>query len=471
MTTGQNIRPGRDGIVHGRAGSRSESRARTCDPLINSQLLCQLSYLGKASCRIASDSGHHPSPFAPASLTTFPGVTTTTGDEPATTAPSLTAELADLDAPGVTAELLSRLGQALGVDESAVLVVDQSGRQLVAYASLGLEEEVRQSIRVPIGRGFAGRVAAERRPIILEDVTPGQVVNPLLWRNGLRTLLGVPLVANRRLIGVLHVGSREPRSFSEADVDLVELAAERIAISVAAEQTTAEQQAARVMQRGLLPTLMPEAEGLQIATRFVAAESFGVGGDWYDAFHLSDGALGFVIGDVAGHGLQAAVVMSRMRSVVRAYALEHPSPATVLERVNAKFRHFEPEEMATLMYARLDADLGRMTIANAGHLPPVVRTPGADAVLLEVFRDPPICIGAGVTHGETIVDFPPGSVLALYTDGLVERRHQPIDDGLELLRATVTTGDAEQVAADIMDELIGGLPVDDDTALMIVART
>jgi sigma-B regulation protein RsbU (phosphoserine phosphatase) len=404
-------------------------------------------------------------------LTTLPVVTTGTGDEQGTSAASLTAALADLDAHAVTEELLARLGPALVVDESAVLVVDQSGRQLVAYASRGLEEEVRQGIRVPVGRGFAGRVAAERRPIVLEDVGPDKVVNPLLWRTGLRTLLGVPLIANRRLVGVLHVGSRQRRQFSDADIALVQLAAERIAISVAAEQMMAEQHAARVMQRGLLPTQMPDVPGLQIATRFVAAESFGVGGDWYDAFHLPDGALGFVIGDVAGHGLQAAVVMSRMRSVVRAYALEHASPATVLERVDAKFRHFEPDEMATLIYARLDADLGRMTVANAGHLPPVLCTPGADAVLLDVFRDPPICIGGGVSHGENVFDFPPGSVLTLFTDGLVERRHQPIDDGLELLRATVTTGDAEQIAADIMDELIGGLPVDDDTALLIVARS
>ncbi len=251
----------------------------------------------------------------------------------------------------------------------------------------------------------------------------------------------------------------------------MQLAADRIAITVAADRAVAERHAARVMQRGLLPTQMPDVAGLGIATRFVAAEDFGVGGDWYDAFHLPDGAFGFVIGDVAGHGLQAAVVMSRMRSVVRAYALEHTSPATVLQRVDAKFCHFEPNEMATLMYARLDADLGRMTIANAGHLPPVVLQPDQDAVLLDVPRDPPICIGAGAPRGETVIDFAAGAVAVLYTDGLVERRHEPIDDRLELLRRAVAGGDAEQIAADIMIVLIGNEPVDDDTALLVVART
>ena len=107
--------------------------------------------------------------------------TTETGDESTTSTPKrLTSSLADLDARAVTDELLERIGEALGVDESAVLLLDWSGRQLVAYASRGLEEEVRQGIRVPVGRGFAGRVAAERRPIVLDEVSPEQVLNPLL---------------------------------------------------------------------------------------------------------------------------------------------------------------------------------------------------------------------------------------------------------------------------------------------------
>ena len=202
----------------------------------------------------------------------------------------------------------------------------------------------------------------------------------------------------------------------------------------------------------------------------MAAESFGVGGDWYDAFPLPGGDLGFVIGDVAGHGLQAAVVMGRIRSVVRAYALEHESPAAVLERVDAKFHHFEPDEMATLMYARLDADLGRMTIANAGHLPPTLMVPGRDTVLLDVPRDPPICVVPDLPRTDLTFDFDAGAVLVLYTDGLVERRDEPLDDRLELLRRTLEPGSAEQIAAAVMDGLIGSRAVDDDTAVLVIAR-
>ena len=164
--------------------------------------------------------------------------------------------------------------------------------------------------------------------------------------------------------------------------------------------------------------------------------------------------------------------MSRMRSVVRAYALEHTSPATVLQRVDAKFCHFEPNEMATLMYARLDADLGRMTIRQR-RTPPTrgaAAGPGRGAA-----RRPPRSADLHrrrrPSRRETVIDFAAGAVAVLYTDGLVERRHEPIDDRLELLRRTVAGGDAEQIAADIMIVLIGNEPVDDDTALLVVART
>ncbi|MFT3854992.1 MAG: GAF domain-containing protein [Ilumatobacteraceae bacterium] len=170
-------------------------------------------------------------------------MTTATGDEP--TPASLTAELSSLDARAVTDELLTRLAEVLGVDEGAVLLLDASSSQLVAYASHGLEEEVRQGIRVPVGRGFAGRVAVERQPVVLDDVGPDKVVNPLLYRTGLRTLLGVPLVAAGQLVGVLHVGSRTPRSFDADDIARVQDAADRIAISVVADQAADERRAAR----------------------------------------------------------------------------------------------------------------------------------------------------------------------------------------------------------------------------------
>jgi serine phosphatase RsbU (regulator of sigma subunit) len=383
---------------------------------------------------------------------------------------AITSSLADLDARAVTDELLGRLEQTLGVDEGAVLLLDGAGRQLVAYASRGLEEEVLQGTRVPLGRGFAGRVAAERRPIVIAEVGPDVVVNPLLLRKGLRTMLGVPMVASGRLVGVLHVGTREQREFSDDEIAVVQLAADRMAVTIVADRSISERHAARIMQRSLLPTRIPDVAGLEIATRFVAAESFGVGGDWYDAFPLPGGDLGFVIGDVAGHGLQAAVVMGRIRSVVRAYALEHHSPADVLQRVDAKFHHFEPDEMATLMYARLDADLGRMTIANAGHLPPVLMTADRGATLLDVPRDPPICVVPDLPRTDLTFDFDDGAVLVLYTDGLVERRDEPLDDRLDLLRRTLEPGSAEQIAAAVMDNLIGSRPVDDDTAVLVIAR-
>src|SRR5262249_58752425 len=114
------------------------------------------------------------------------------------------------------AELVERVKAALRTDTAAVLLLDHSGN-LIATAAAGLEEEVRQGVRIPVGRGFAGRIAAERRPVILDHVDHSTVLNPLLMARGIRTLLGVPMVAGGRGIGVMHVGSLTPRDFTSHD--------------------------------------------------------------------------------------------------------------------------------------------------------------------------------------------------------------------------------------------------------------
>lgn len=380
------------------------------------------------------------------------------------------SSLSRLDPEALIEELLDRVAALFGADTVVVLLVDASRQQLVAHASRGLEEEVRQGIRVPIGQGFAGRVAAERRPVVLDHVGPDVVVNPLLWRRGIQSMLGVPLVLSGRLMGVMHLGTLTPRGFDDTDVAIAQLAGDRIAAAIASRQMLSDRTAAAALQRSLLPDRMPDVSGLEFATRFAAAADFGVGGDWYDAFRLPGGDVGLVIGDVAGNGLRAAVVMARMRSIVRAYAIDHDRPAVVLDRVHRKFAHFEPDELTTILYVRLDADLARFTVANAGHLPPVLAVPGRPSVLVDVRRDPPICGAASIDRHDLIVEFPPGATLVMYTDGLVERRRQSLDDRLELLRRTVRCGPVEAIASEIMDALIGLDIVNDDTAVLVVRR-
>ena len=211
-------------------------------------------------------------------------------------------------------------------------------------------------------------------------------------------------------------------------------------------------------------------DGLEFASRFVPAEDFGVGGDWFDAFELPDGRFGIAIGDVAGSGLRAAVVMGRMRSVLRAYAIETDHPSEALERLDRKFAHFEPDEMATVLYLTIDADLTAFTVASAGHPPPVLARAGGEVALVDCPPGPPI--GAHVVSRRVDVHLPlePGTTLGCYTDGLIERRFESVDEGLERLRRSFRAGPPEEVCRVVISELVGASAVADDTALLVVRR-
>jgi signal transduction histidine kinase len=142
------------------------------------------------------------------------------------------AALAHLSLDDLLDELLSRVRDALGTDTCAVLLLDDTGRELVARAAKGLEEEVEQGVRIPVGRGFAGRVVAEQRPVVIPDVEHSEVLNPILREKGLKSLLGVPLIAHGDVLGVIHVGTLQPRAFADEDIGLLRIVAERVALGV-----------------------------------------------------------------------------------------------------------------------------------------------------------------------------------------------------------------------------------------------
>jgi serine phosphatase RsbU (regulator of sigma subunit) len=283
-------------------------------------------------------------------------------------------------------------------------------------------------------------------------------------------MLGVPMLAAGEVIGVVHAGTLLPRQFTGDDIRLLQLAADRIASAVTAEQAASERAAAGALQRSLLPPRLPDMPGAEFAARFVPSTDVGVGGDWYDAFVLPSGRIGLVMGDVAGRGLPAAVVMGRMRSVLRGYALECDGPAETLDRLDRKFAHFEPSEMATVLYAVLEPTLDRLTICLAGHLPPVMALPGAGSTILDIPASPPIGVHGRARRTEVPIDVPPGATMAFYTDGLVERRTETIDTGLERLRASFHAGPLQNVCSTVMAELIGSMDVDDDIALLAFRR-
>lgn len=378
--------------------------------------------------------------------------------------------LAHLDVEDLLEELLDRVCELLTVDTAAVLLVDDSAQYLVPTATKGLEEEVRQGIRIPIGKGFAGRIAAERRPVVLDEVNETNVVNPILVERGIKSMLGVPLLAGRSLLGVLHVGSKVPHEFFGEDIRLLQLAADRIALATQARLSEVERTTAEALQRSLVPTRLPALPGLDLAARYVPGEGGGVGGDWYDLFVLPTGRPCLVIGDVVGHGLRAAVVMGRLRSALRAYALEGGDPAEVLTKLDQKVLHFEPGAMATVLYAKFEPGLERLHVSSAGHLPPLLMLPGAKADLLDLPIDPPLGVRLGQRRRTTTVQVPAGALICCYTDGLVERRGSHIDHGIRQLREAIRPGGADAVCAAVMAELIGNRPTDDDAAILVIRR-
>jgi len=378
--------------------------------------------------------------------------------------------LSGLSAQDLLSELLERTRDILHADTAAVLLLDHSSGQLVATTAAGLEEEVRQGVRIPVGRGFAGRIAAEHKPVILDHVDHTTVLNPILWVKGIRALMGVPLVAGGRAIGVLHVGSLTPREFTGEDVQLLELAAGRAATAVQTLTMQEDRIAAAALQRSLLPSALPASDEGQLAARYVPGEG-KVGGDWYDVFVLPSGQLGVVVGDVTGAGLPAAVIMGRMRSALRAYALETADPAEALARLDRKMQHFEPGALATVAYAVFEPGMDRARICLAGHYPPVVAVPEQPAELADIA--PGLLIGAapGAQRPVTTLEIAAGTLVCFYTDGLIERRDQTIDDGLARLCQAVTAQPPDAACAAVMAALVGNTPVRDDIALLMVRRT
>lgn len=379
--------------------------------------------------------------------------------------------LSHLGLEDLLTELLDRVRALLEADTAAVLLLDPSSTHLVATAARGIEEEVRQGVRIPLGKGFAGRVAAERRAVVLDEVDHSTVLNPILYEKDIRSLLGVPLIAEGEVLGVLHVGTLRPRLFTPDDADLLQTAADRVALVTRTHMSDVDRAAASALQRSLMPAQLPRVAGMEFAARYIPGEAAGLGGDWYDVFSLPSGRIGIVIGDVVGRGLQAAIIMGRLRSALRAFALEEDDPAEVLERLDGNVQHFEENVMATVLYAIVEPSLDRLSLSTAGHLPPVIAQPGEQSVLVNLPVDLPVGVSVGAPRRTTVIDLTPESLLFLYTDGLVERRGSPLDTGLDILcEAVAVQDDADMVCATVLHRLVGATAVGDDVAMLVARR-
>ena len=373
--------------------------------------------------------------------------------------------------------LIENVRAVMGSDTATLLLLDETGTVLEPAASAGLGRRWRGATHVPVGSGFAGRVAAGGGPVVINEVNEVSVLNPILRDFGVQRLLGVPVFGSTGLLGVLHVGSLMARTFTRDDTRRLEGAATEIGRRLSERTEDDAHLAALALQRSLLPAAPPSIDGLDLAVRYLPAEG-DLGGDWYDIFTLPNGKVGFVMGDVEGHGLPSAVTMGRLRSALRAYALDYDDPAEVLHRLDRKLCYFESEISATVVYAVSAPPFDVVTICNAGHPPSLIAQQGQPfAEIADV--SPGLLLGLDPEqrrHSET-VPLAPGAALAFYTDGLVERRGgsdphtDPDVERLELVRrAFVADDDAETACSRIIAEGLGDDSVNDDVALVVMRR-
>jgi hypothetical protein len=367
-------------------------------------------------------------------------------------------------------EVLGRVRVILDADTVTLLRLDDTGENLVAEAAFGLEEEVRQGVTMPVGTGFAGKIAAQRRSLAIDRVAPDTVANPILWERGLRTMLGVPMFRDERLIGVLHVGRLDDRPFTDDDLELLLVAADRVSGAVTAAELTAESAAAQLLERSLLPGRFPKIPGIELAGLYAAADRM-IGGDCYDAFTVPSGELWLVMGDVSGHGLASAVVMGRVRSALRAYALLGGSPVHVLELTDRKVHHFDMGAMITVLCAVSTPPYETFDISSAGHLPPILTRASGDSIVVDVDTNVPLGSIPDSTRTSVSVDLNLGDTLAMYTDGLVERPGSSIDAGIEQLRTVTEAQHPEVVCRTVMMNMVGTSTPGDDIALLVARRT
>ncbi|MEV7978877.1 SpoIIE family protein phosphatase [Streptomyces sp. NPDC086519] len=306
-----------------------------------------------------------------------------------------------------------------------------------------------------------------------------------------QSTLAVPMVAHDTVVGLAQFArTKGSEPFGDRDRDLaVELAARAAVCIDNARLYRREHERALILQRSLLPPGDPEASGLDIACRYLPGNAATeVGGDWFDVIELPGHRTALVVGDVMGRGLRAAVAMGELRTAVRTLALLDLEPAEVLSALDEIARGLgtpggvqqatrtarQPRDadlsevyLATCVYAVYDSVTRRCTFANAGHLPPVLVEPGEAALMLDVPPGMPLGVG-GEPFEEVEVDLPEGSLLALYTDGLVESRDHPLDEGLQAFVGALT--DPSQPLEDVCDHVLNTLDThhgEDDIALLM----
>jgi serine phosphatase RsbU (regulator of sigma subunit)/DNA-binding response OmpR family regulator/anti-sigma regulatory factor (Ser/Thr protein kinase) len=374
--------------------------------------------------------------------------------------------LAHLEVDALVAELLERTVTLFEARAAALLLRDESGHRLVAAGHHGAALPERLLAPVRIGTGELGRIAAARRPVLDQD-DPPEPDGP----GGNRAI--VPLAAAGDVLGLLVLEARAQRPLQDSDLELLGLAADRMAIAIDHVQRFAQgRQVVETVQRNLLPNRLPHHPRLELAARYLPSGlAPQIGGDWYDAIELDADRTAVMMGDVVGHGVRAATTMSELRNALRAFAVEGHDPSAALVQLDrVAYATLGPGMVATVLFLIIDANTGTIAMARAGHPPPALRTADGRVRYLESEGRPPIGVQQPAGGGESAFSFEPGDTLLLYTDGLIERRSEAINAGLDRLSDALATAPAEveAICDHILARTVGQEPSQDDTALLAV---
>ena len=380
------------------------------------------------------------------------------------------AALAHLELDQLLKELLERSSTVFKADIAGVFLRDDGGVRLTLRATRGEPFPLAEGEQIVPGEGTLGRLASASRPVLL---APAELPATQDGPASINSLLVAPLLVSGNLIGLLYLGAPDAQHFGAEDLELVALAAERVAIAIEHAQRFARGlELVEILQRSLLPDRLPSHPRLELAARYLPSGfAAQVGGDWYDALALGGGRLGVMIGDIVGHGVRAATRMGELRNGLRAFALEGHPPGEALRRLDRVVQAtLGPGMVATVLFLIIDPEAGTVTLANVGHPPPAVLGSDGQVRFLEAEPCLPLGIDPSAAAIERVHPLTAGDTLLLFTDGLVERREESIEVGLERLGQALreSPSGVEELCDRVLEHMLRDHPSQDDVAVLAV---